>query len=117
MNFDSSIFSYQFINDTNILLYCGFTTNNEINRFIIYDLKNRAIMCEIHGEEHDKVLKKVLPRIKNIYNSVKLKYCSKSDLPFGYKEIYPLKTKNNKYFIGKNYESKTYEFKIFKYDI
>jgi len=41
------------------------------------------------------------------------------DLPYGYSEVYLLKIKNSEceYFIGKNYKSDIYEFKIFKYDV
>ena len=117
LNFDFLIFSHQFINDTHLLFETGFTNNEEFYRFIIYDLKNKTIICEIHGEGYNQVLNNVIPKIKNIYKSLKLKYSLKSDLPFGYKDIYPLMTKDGEYFIGKNYKSKNYEFKIFKYDI
>ena len=109
--------SYKFINDANILFYGGYSCRENLTKFIIYDLKNRTIICRIKGKEYDEVLNYVLPKIKNIYKSVKIKYRSKSDLPFGYTDIHPLETKDGEYFIGKNYKSKKYEFKIFKYDI
>ena len=80
-------------------------------------MKNRNIVCKIQGKEYIKTLNDVLPKIKGIYKSIKLKYYSKSDFPLGYDEIYPLKTKEGEYFISKNDESNKYEFKIFKYDI
>ena len=90
-----------------------------MNKFVIYDLKNRNIICKIKGKGYDDTLNNVLPKIKNVSKAIKIKYYPKSDLPYGYREVYPLKIKNDEsqYFIGKNYESDIYEFNIFKYYI
>ena len=114
LHLDFSFLYYNFINDTNILFHCG---HSDYRTFVIYDLKNRNIVCKIQGKEYIKTLNDVLPKIKGIYKSIKLKYYSKSDFPLGYDEIYPLKTKEGEYFISKNDKSNKYEFKIFKYDI
>ena len=89
-----------------------------MNKFVIYDLENRDLICKIKGKEYDDTLINVLPKIKNISKLIKIKYNPKSDLPYGYSEVYLLKIKNSEceYFIGKNYKSDIYEFKIFKYD-
>ena len=118
LNLDFSFFHYSFINDINILFYCGYDCFEGLNKFVIYDLENRDLICKIKGKEYDDTLINVLPKIKNISKSVKIKYYPKPDLPYGYSEVYPLKIKNSEceYFIGKNYESEIYEFKIFKYD-
>ena len=119
LNLDFYFCYYRFINDTNILFDCGYHCRDQLNKFVIYDLKNRNIICKIKGKDYDDTLNNVLPKIKNVSKAIKIKYYPKSDLPYGYREVYPLKIKNDEsqYFIGKNYESDIYEFKIFKYDI
>ena len=54
LNLDFSFFHYSFINDTNILFYCGYSTSEKLNKFVIYDLEN------------DDTLINVLPKIKTI---------------------------------------------------
>ena len=87
LNLDFSFFHYSFINDTNILFYCGYSTSEKLNKFVIYDLENRNIICTIKGKEYDNALINVLPKIKTISKSVKIKYYPKSDLPYGYSEV------------------------------
>ena len=51
MHLDFSFLDYKFINDINILFYCGIC---DYSKFIIYDLKNRNIICKIQGKEYRK---------------------------------------------------------------
>ena len=74
LNLDFSFFHYSFINDTNILFYCGYSSSDKLNKFVIYDLENRNIICTIKGKEYDNTLINVLPKIKTISKSVKIKY-------------------------------------------
>ena len=119
INLDFYFFNYKFINDTNILFYCGYGCYNGLEKFVIYDLKNRNIICKIKGKKYEDTLNFALTKMKNIYKSIKIKYYPKTDLPYGYTEVYPLEIKNSEceYFIGKNYKNDIYEFTIFKYDI
>ena len=59
LNLDFSFFHYSFINDINILFYCGYDCFEGLNKFVIYDLEN------------DDTLINVLPKIKTISKSEK----------------------------------------------
>ena len=104
---------FEFITDKKILFKYKDLNKDYYNKYAIYDLESKQFESFI-DIRNNKSPFFVLKRIKNIYPDIKMKYLSIS-LPSGYSNIYPLKSHNEKNFIGKN--SNKYEFKIFKYNI
>ena len=110
-----SFFHFTFINNTNLLLGDSYPDGN---KFFIYDFKNRKTMIKINGNYYYNTLYNSLPKIRNINESIRIKYSLNLNLPKGYKYIYPLKKYiDGEYFVSKNEKSDKYEFKIFKYKI
>ena len=110
-------FQFKFVNDTNLLFYCGYSYP-EREKFVIYNLKNRSIINKFRGEDYDKTLGTVIPTIKNIYKNIRIKHSLNLNLTKGYKKIYFLKNYDDEeYFISKNEKSEKYEFKIYKYKL
>ena len=109
-------FKFTLINDTNLLVYLG-DSYSEGSKFIIYDFKNRKTMVKIRGNNYNNVLHNIIPTIRNIKKSIRIKYYSLNlNLSKGYNDIYPLKKcDDGEYFISKNDDSDKYEFKIFRY--